>query len=255
MRSLASTPGALSENGSWLGIGLWGLLVYSAGILMLTALSGNTPAPVAAASWEPQARVSPRHGRLQELSSTLPDHPSFTATGAEYEARTGTGLSDLSRHPHRGSSAPSETPRFVLSSSVTMTGDTVAIEVRLSDPETKKVISATTLEGRPDDLSEEIRARFRENPLSAATGEESPAEKAMRAAIVKVASWIGENTRDSVMVKASMTRVKEAPSLQSATLLTVRQGTRLQKIGTAGEWIHIRLESGELGWVYREVLD
>jgi uncharacterized protein YgiM (DUF1202 family) len=110
------------------------------------------------------------------------------------------------------------------------------------------------MEGRPEDLSEEIRARFPEEAPSAATGEESPAEKAVRAAIVKMATWIGENSLDSVIVKASMTRVKETPSLQSATLMTVRQGTRLQKIGTEGDWIRIRLASGELGWVYGEVV-
>ena len=57
------------------------------------------------------------------------------------------------------------------------------------------------------------------------------------------------------MVKAGATKVKESPSLQSATLATVRQGTVLKKVGQEGEWIQVRLENGEMGWVYRELVE
>ena len=52
-----------------------------------------------------------------------------------------------------------------------------------------------------------------------------------------------------------MTRVKEGPSLQSATLTTVQRGTILHKVSQDGEWIRVRLDSGETGWVYSEVVD
>ena len=151
--------------------------------------------------------------------------------------------------------ATGESPRFVVSCATTMTGDTVTIEVRLTDPQTGKLLSATKVEGRPVDLEQNIDSRLRERLASTLTGTESPAEKAVRAAIIKAATWIRKNTVDAVIVKASMTRVKEAPSLQSPTLITVKQGTRLQRLGTEGEWVRIRLESGESGWVYREMVD
>ncbi len=195
------------------------------------------------------------NGLLQQLSRTLQDRTQITVTGLGREARAGTVMRGVPGANVSATLPASETPRFVVSCSATMSGDTVTIEVRLTDPQTKKLISATKVEGRPEDLNQEIRERFRDGAVGSVSGGESPAEKAVRAAIMKAVAWIGQSTLDAVVVKASMTRVKEAPSLQSPTLITVRQGTRMQKIGTEGQWLRIRLESGEVGWVYREVVD
>ena len=246
MWSIATVLVSFSENGFWLGIGLWGLLVGSVGSSMLTALGGTNPATLTSVSREPQAPVSPRHGLLQELARPLQDRTHLTVTDVGREARMRTPLRGLSPHMPGVMPASNGIPRFVVSCSATVAGDTVSIEVRLTDPQTKKLLAVTNMEGRPEDLSQEIRARFREDAPSIAPGEESPAERAVRAAIVKVATWIEEPPLDSVMVKASRTRVKEAPSLQSATLSTVRQEARLQKIGTEGEWIRIRLDRGAI---------
>lgn len=148
-----------------------------------------------------------------------------------------------------------ETPRFIVSCSATMNGDIVTIEVRLVDPHTKKLIKATTVEGRPEDLRQEISGLLGVRQGIDSVGHESVAEQTLRAAITKAATWIGVNTLESVMVKAGATKVKEGPSLQSATLATVRQGTVLKKVGQEGEWIRVRLENGEMGWVYRELVE
>src|SRR5690349_21384309 len=174
------------------------------------------------------------NGLLQQLTRTLQDQEQITVTGLGRGAQSGTTFRGLPTDPAGATPQPGETPRFVVSCSATMTGDKVTIEVRLTDPQTKKLISATKVEGRPEDLSREIHERFREGFPDTATSSASPAEKAVRAAITKAAMWIGENTHDAVIVKVSMTRVKEEPSLQSPTLVTVRQGTRLRKIGTEG---------------------
>lgn len=195
------------------------------------------------------------NGLIQQLSRTLQDRTHITVTGLGREISTGTTLRGLPTTASGSTPVPGETPRFVVSCSATMTGDIVTIEVRLTDPQTKKLISATKVEGRPEDLSHEIRTRVRDETAGTSTGSESPAEKAVRAAILKAAAWIGGKTLDAVIVKASMTRIKETPSLQSSTLITVRQGTQLQKIGAEGEWIRVQLDSGELGWVYKEVVE
>jgi len=148
-----------------------------------------------------------------------------------------------------------EAPRFIVSCSATMNGDRVTIEVRLVDPHTKKLIKATTVEGRPEDLQQEISGLLGARQGIDPIGHESVAEQTLRAAITKAATWIGVNTLESVMVKAVATKVKEGPSLQSATLATVRQGTVLKKIGQEGEWIQVRLENGEMGWIYRELVE
>jgi curli biogenesis system outer membrane secretion channel CsgG len=148
-----------------------------------------------------------------------------------------------------------DTPRFIVSCSATMTGDIVTIEVRLVDPQTKRLIKATTVEGRPEDLRQEIGGLLGARQGVDPVGHESVAEQTLRAAITKAATWIGVNTLESVMVKAVATKVKEGPSLQSATLATVRQGTVLKKVGQEGEWIRVRLDNGEMGWVYRELVE
>lgn len=148
-----------------------------------------------------------------------------------------------------------ETPRFIVSCSATMTGDIVTIEVRLVDPHTKKLIKATTVEGRPEDLRQEINGLLGVRQGVETVSHETVAEQTLRAAITKASSWIGVNTLESVMVKAGTTKVRESPSLQSATLATVRQGTVLKKVGQEGEWIQVRLENGEMGWVYRELVE
>jgi curli biogenesis system outer membrane secretion channel CsgG len=148
-----------------------------------------------------------------------------------------------------------EAPRFIVSCSATMNGDIVTIEVRLVDPHTKKLIKATTVEGRPEDLQQEISGLLGARQGIHPVGHESVAEQTLRTAITKAATWIGVNTLESVMVKAGATKVKEGPSLQSATLATVRQGTVLKKVGQEGEWIRVRLDNGEMGWVYRELVE
>ena len=154
-----------------------------------------------------------------------------------------------------GSTIALEAPRFIVSCSATMNGDLVTIEVRLIDPQTKRLIKATTVEGRPEDLSHEIGGILGTRPGISTIGHESAAEQTLRAAIAKAAAWIGANTLESVIVKAVTMKVKEGPSLQSATLATVRQGTVLTKVGQDGEWIRVRLESGNMGWVYRELVE
>lgn len=155
--------------------------------------------------------------------------------------------------PTPGSTMALDAPRFIVSCSATMNGDLVTIEVRLVDPQTKRLIKATTVEGRPEDLKQEIGGIL--GARQETIGHESAAEQTLRTAITKAAAWIGANTLESVIVKAVTTKVKEGPSLQSATLATVRQGTVLTKVGQDGEWIRVRLESGDMGWVYRELVE
>jgi hypothetical protein len=57
MWSIATATVSFSEVGFWLGIGLWGLLVVSAGGIILTALRGNKTDPLTSSAQEPQAPV------------------------------------------------------------------------------------------------------------------------------------------------------------------------------------------------------
>lgn len=157
--------------------------------------------------------------------------------------------------------SPGAGPHFLVFTDFTLHEDHVTVEVRLADPRTMKLIKAKVVEGRPEDLS-------RLHP--AAASEENPAEKAVQAAIIKAVKWIEENTLveanpprrpewvptvPTVVVKASAANIKEGPSIQSATLITVRQGTMLEKVGEEGSWVKVKLESGEMGWIYGDLVE
>ncbi|MGE0822540.1 MAG: SH3 domain-containing protein [Candidatus Binatia bacterium] len=194
------------------------------------------------------------NGLIEQLQTALKEHQHLSVAAVSEEQKTAPLMRGLPPDPSVATSLPGESPRFLVSCSATMSGDLITIEVRLTDPKTKKLVKATTVEGRPEDLHQEIKGLLGESytPIS---GQESPAEKAVRAAILKAATWIGANALESVIVKTTMTRVKEEPRLQSATLATVQQGTILRKVGQEGEWVHIRLDSGKTGWVYSEVVE
>lgn len=193
------------------------------------------------------------NGLLDRLSSALEKTETLTVAKA-FRGPKVPGLSPGSNSP-AGAPLALEAPRFIVSCSATMNGDIVTIEVRLIDPNTKKLIKATTVEGRPEDIQEEISGLLGPRQGVHSAGHDSVAEQTLRTAITKAATWIGINTLESVMVKAGATKVKEGPSLQSATLATVRQGTVLKKVSQEGEWIQVRLENGERGWVYRELVE
>ena len=195
------------------------------------------------------------NGLMERLTKALDKSDHLTVT----ESKTFRGPkvpgfpSDTTSTP--GSTLALDAPRFIVSCSATMNGDLVTIEVRLIDPQTKRLIKATTVEGRPEDLQQEIGGIWGTRQGVSTVGHESAAEQTLRAAITKAATWIGANTLESVIVKAVTMKVKEGPSLQSATLATVRQGTVLTKVGQDGEWIRVRLESGDMGWVYKELVE
>lgn len=140
--------------------------------------------------------------------------------------------------------------QFLIFADLTLHGDYVTIEVRLVDPHTKKLIKVTTVEGRPEDLSQSIGELFGGRLRPVTSREEDPAEKAVRAAIIKAATWIGENALGWIVVEAEAANVKEYPSIQSATLSTVRRGTPLKTVGEERDWIKVKLDSGETGWIY-----
>jgi TolB-like protein len=193
------------------------------------------------------------NGLMEQLTSALEKTDTLTVAKTFRGPKVPGFPPDPTSAP--GTSIALEAPRFIVSCSATMNGDIVTIEVRLIDPHTKKLIKATTVEGRPEDIQQEISGLLGARQGIHPVGQESVAEQTLRTAIMKAATWIGVNTLESVMVKAGATKVKEGPSLQSATLATVRQGTVLKKVSQEGEWIQVRLENGEMGWVYQELVE
>lgn len=136
--------------------------------------------------------------------------------------------------------------RFVVTGDIIFSGDQVTIVVRLFDSQTKRLIKATTVEGRPEDLQDILP--------SAISSRQSPEERAVRAAIERAVVSIREALLKSVTVKAFPTKIRQKPSLQSAPIATVRSGTVLPLVGQEEDWYEVRLENGETGWIPKELV-
>ena len=132
------------------------------------------------------------NGLAQKLTKALQEQEHLVVTSLNRETNPDPIFRGLPTIDHTTTPDLGDDPRVIVSCSATMSGDKVTIEVRLTDPKTKKLIAIKTVEGRPEDLSREISG-----PVS----RESPSEKAVRAAITKAAAWIGTNTLASVIVK------------------------------------------------------
>lgn len=138
----------------------------------------------------------------------------------------------------------SKTLPFIVRGDVSFSGDHITIVVRLVDTQTNKVVKATTVEGRPEDITRLA------SPLSG-----SPEERAVQVAIEKAVASIQGALLQWVVVKVFTMKVRQEPSVQSVPLATVRQGERLQKIAEDGEWVRVQLTNGETGWVPFELVE
>lgn len=48
--------------------------------------------------------------------------------------------------------------------------------------------------------------------------------------------------------------VRSEPDLKARTITTLKKGTKVEKIGQATDWIHVKLPSGKTGWIFRELV-
>lgn len=48
--------------------------------------------------------------------------------------------------------------------------------------------------------------------------------------------------------------VRSEPDLKSRIIITLKKGTKVEKIGQTGEWVHVKLASGKTGWIFHELV-
>ncbi len=48
--------------------------------------------------------------------------------------------------------------------------------------------------------------------------------------------------------------VRSEPDLKSKILATLKKGTKVEKIGQTGDWVHVKLPSGKTGWIFHELV-
>jgi curli biogenesis system outer membrane secretion channel CsgG len=75
-----------------------------------------------------------------------------------------------------------------------MQQDHVAIDLRIVDARTGRIVNATSVEARPRDLGAALGGMFGETLLGIGGQYQTPIQKAVRACMIKAANWIAENT-------------------------------------------------------------
>lgn len=48
--------------------------------------------------------------------------------------------------------------------------------------------------------------------------------------------------------------VRSEPDLKSKIMATLKKGTKVEKIGQTGDWVHVKLSSGKTGWIFHELV-
>jgi len=48
--------------------------------------------------------------------------------------------------------------------------------------------------------------------------------------------------------------VRTEPDLKSKIIATLKKGTKVEKIGQTGDWVHVKLSSGKTGWIFHELV-
>ena len=48
--------------------------------------------------------------------------------------------------------------------------------------------------------------------------------------------------------------VRSEPDLKSKIITTLKKGTKVEKIGQTGDWVHVKLSSEKTGWIFHELV-
>ena len=139
---------------------------------------------------------------------------------------------------------------YVVSTSTSINDGKAVIKISVWTPKSHVLVNGTTVTGKPEDLDEDMLSK-----MFGASRE----EKAIRAAVIEAVKWIRQHLPlPRVRITASSANIMEAPSLQSARIATVSQGTVLRKVEEQKQWVKVIVDnsnSGETGWIYSELVE
>jgi endonuclease YncB( thermonuclease family) len=59
----------------------------------------------------------------------------------------------------------------------------------------------------------------------------------------------------TLAVKVGAANARSAPSREGRLLATLRRGENVERLGKTGQWYHVRLPGGIVGWMFEELLE
>lgn len=171
--------------------------------------------------------------------------------------------------------------------SAAISQDHVAIDIRIVDAQTGRIVNATSVEGTPREINGAFAGIFG-NTLGGLSGSyKTPIQKAVRTCMIKAVNWIAENslppgsikTQGStptpaishsvappapvapspssdqmVTVTGSRANIRQQPSTQSKVVKIVSQGTVLKKVEEQGDWVSVELSDQTTGWIHKNLV-
>jgi len=166
----------------------------------------------------------------------------------------------------------------------------MAIDVRVIDTRSSRIVAATSVEGSATDISGmgALGGAIGGGALGGALGgwSKTPTEKALRICIKKAVNFIvsrtpaqyyhyGAGGRSStpppaatpaavqsapaaegnmVEVTGSSVNIRSGPGTNYGIIISVKQGDRLPLLGESGNWFQVRLPDGREGWIFNKLV-
>ncbi len=56
------------------------------------------------------------------------------------------------------------------------------------------------------------------------------------------------------VVTLKNTNVRQEPTTKSKVITTLKKGMKIEKMGQTGNWVNVKLPSGEMGWIFHDLL-
>lgn len=113
--------------------------------------------------------------------------------------------------------------------------DHVAIDIRLVDAKTGRVVNATSVEGSPQDFGGSLGGIFGSVLLGVSIQTQTPMQKAVRACIIKAVNWVADTALDHrhVVAQAGPAATESAPVTKKARKVKVssKKSNTLNKQG------------------------
>jgi curli biogenesis system outer membrane secretion channel CsgG len=149
----------------------------------------------------------------------------------------------------------------------------MAIDLRLIDTRTSRIVAATSVEGEATDvnLGGLIGGYGGSGALVGGLSgwKNTPTEKALRICIKEAVNFVVSKTPqnyyygssvapapsssiaggETIIVKPSSLNARSGPGTQHPVVFGVRGGDHLTVLGHSGGWTHVRTQSGQAGWV------
>jgi hypothetical protein len=163
----------------------------------------------------------------------------------------------------------------------------MAIDVRVIDTRTSRIVTATSVEGSAADISGlgALGGAVGGGALGGALGgwSKTPTEKALRICIKESVNFVVSKTpakyyhyspvgtavrptsltptstaplsqEPSVQVTGSSVNIRSGPGTGHNIVDSVNRGDRLILLGESGNWFQVRLPNGKEGWIFNKLV-